>query len=358
MKNKTFKKIRVIFSALFFIVLISACNKHSMDDMNHNSNHMMLNINYPAAYVVNGMSNNISVIKLDDLAVSATINLNGASFPHHIYINPSKTKLAVAITSTDLSGSHVGHNVSSFGLKIQIIDVVTGNIDKEISLEKMPHNAIFNKNGNELWIGQMDTTQSQILVYETSDWELQKIIKVGKGLSEITFSEDGRLAFACNTIEGTVAIIDPISKQLKKTISVGKGPVGAWSASNGKMYVDNEVSQTISEISLADTNITATINLGFKPGYVSFNKKQNELWVSDATNGKVAYYSLIGEVWTLTGKIVTGTDAHAIAFNSEGTKAFVTNQGAGTVTVLDVDSHTVQKTIKVGEKPNGIVLRQ
>lgn len=56
--------------------------------------------------MVNGTANNISVIKLSDNTVTETIGLNDATYPHHIYLNPAKTKLAVAITKMDLSGGH------------------------------------------------------------------------------------------------------------------------------------------------------------------------------------------------------------------------------------------------------------
>lgn len=349
MKN-IFSKITLIVIAISTF-LISSC-------MKHDAAHPMLNIDYPAAYVVNGTSNDVSVIKLSDNSVSETISLNGATFPHHIYLNPTKTKLAVAITATDLSAGHASHNGSVAGLKVQIVDAITGMIDKEISLSKLPHNAIFNSSGTELWIGQMDTIQSQILIYKTTDWTLQNTINVGKGLSEVTFSNDGTMAFACNTSDGTVTLIDANSKTIHTTLTVGAGPVGAWSGSNNKMYVDNELSKTISEISVSGMNVTTTINLGFKPGYVAFHTASGELWVSDATNGKVVYYKVIGGIWTLQGNITTGADAHAIAFNNDGTKAFVTNQGAGNISVIDVATHTVIKTITVGSKPNGIVLKQ
>ena len=141
-------------------------------------------------------------------------------------------------------------------------------------------------------------------------------------------------------------------------LTVGADPVGAWSASNGKMYVDNEMSQTVSEISVSGMNVTSTINLGFKPGYVAYQTASGELWVSDATNGKVVYYTLSGGIWTLQGNIVTGADAHAITFNNDGTKAYVTNQGAGNISVIDVAAHTISQTIAVGTKPNGIALKQ
>lgn len=346
----------IAFIAIIIIAFtVSSCKKHDEHDSNHDN---PLNINYPAAYVVNGASNNLSVIRLSDNTVSETIGLNGATFPHHIYINPAKTKLAIAITSSDLSGGHGGHTSATAGLKVQIIDANTGIIDKEIALSKMPHNAIFNNSGTELWIGQFDTIQSQVLIYKTSDWTLQSTINVGKGLSEVTFSNDGLMAFACNTMDGTITLIDANSKMVKTTLVVGADPVGAWSASNGNMYVDNEKSQNISEISVSSMSVTSTINLGFKPGYVAFHNLSGELWVSDATNGKVVYYTLNSGVWSLKGNIITGADAHAIAFNIDGTKAYVTNQGAGSVSVIDVSSHKVLETISVGLKPNGIALNQ
>lgn len=335
--------------AIAVVVLVS-CHKKYVNPM--------LNIIYPAAYVVNGSSNNISVINLTTNTVTETIELNRAKFPHHIYINPSQTKLAVAITSKDLSGGHAGHGGAKGNFKVQIIDAVSGNIEKEIVLERLPHNAIFNTTGNELWVGQSDDNKSQVLIYSTSDWSLNKKIDVGKGLSEITFSANGTIAFACNTTDGTVSIIDVNSKTVETTLTVGKDPVGAWTASNGNMYVDNETSQTISEISVAGRNVTQTINLNFKPAYVAYNSSNNELWVSDASNGKVVFYTQVEGTWTMKGNIPTGADAHAIVFNADQSNAYVTNQGAGTISIIDVASHAVIQTITVGKSPNGIVLKQ
>ncbi len=359
MKNKS-----LIFSlaiGLIAINLISCKKKEEAKAEDHSQSHTPptpLNINYPAAYIVNGSSNNISVIKLSDNTVTETISLSGATFPHHIYLNPTKTKMAVAITSKDLSEGHAGHGGSVAGQKIQIIDVVTGNIDKEISVLQLPHNAIYNQSGTELWIPQGDSVLGTVIVYKTSDWTLQNTINVGQLPSEVTFSNDGSKAYVANTKSGSVSVIDPTSKIVLQTINTGINPVGAWAASNGKMYADNEGSQTVSEIDVLTNTITATINLGFMPGYVAYNSSNSELWVSDATNGKVVYYALVSTVWTLQGNITTGANAHAIAFSSDGSKAYVTNQDANTISIIDVVAHAVTTTVNVGAKPNGIVLIQ
>lgn len=357
-------KIKALLAFTFIATIILSLNsckkKEDQHIQQHDQSHIEvpLNINYPAAYVVNGNSNTISVLRLSDNALTETISLNGATFPHHIYLNPAKSKLAVAITSKDLSAGHAGHGGSVAGQKIQIIDVVTGNIEKEISVNQLPHNAIYNSLGTELWIPQGDSVLGTVMVYKISDWSLQNTINVGKLPSEVTFSNDGSKAYVANTKDGTVSVIDPTTKTVLQTITTGINPVGAWPASNGKMYADNEGSQTVSEIDVLTNTITATINLGFTPGYVAYNAVNSELWVSDATNGKVVYYSLISNVWVSQGSITTGANAHAIAFNADNSKAYVTNQDANTVSIINVLTHSVITFVNVGSKPNGIILTQ
>lgn len=348
------------------IVLIlfgfTACNFHTeadMDDMDDMGGGEEKNIDYPAAYVVNGESNNIEVLNLNDLSKKEQLSLNGATFPHHINISPDKTKLAVAITSTDLSGGHDSGGMGGMsGFKVMVLNSYTGKIEKELMLPKMPHNGVFSKDGSELWIAQEDEQQSQVLVYNTGNWSLKNTILVGKGLSEVTFSADGTKVFAANTLDATVSIINPDTKTVLGTVAVGKDPVGAWPAANGFMYVDNETDGTVTEIAVVSSTVTETIPLGFKPGYVAYHPAQQELWVSDATNGKIVYYKEISGQWALQGSIITGADAHAIAFSPDGATAYVTNQGANTVSVIKVADHIVTETIPVGKKPNGLAIRQ
>ena len=85
------------------------------------------NITYPAAFVVNGESNSISVIDLATDEVRQTIALPGVSWPHHIYLSPAKDKLALGIPGTDLSGGHtsMGSSAMMMSGKIMILDATT-----------------------------------------------------------------------------------------------------------------------------------------------------------------------------------------------------------------------------------------
>lgn len=339
------KIILALLPSLFFF----SCKKDKKDS----ASPVNTDITYPAAYIINGGSNSISVINLNTEAISRTINLDLAMFPHHIYLNSSKTKIAVAVPGMDLSA---GHNVNTTGMtgEFRVLDAKTASTITTKSLPKMNHNAVFSPDGSEIWTSQMDS-MGAVLVFNASTFALMNTIPVGMMPAEVTFSYDGSMAFVANGMDNTVTAINPSTKMVMTTIAVGMQPVGAWIGSDNKMYVDNEEGKSISVISVSTMSVVDSINLGFMPGMAAYNGTMNELWVSDPDNGKVHYYSFNGTTYSHSGEIATGAGAHAIAFN--GMKAFVTNQAASSVSVIDVMSHSKTKDIAVGSKPNGISIK-
>ena len=327
-------------------------------------------IDYPAAYVVNAGGNSLSVIDLATQQVRETISFGAASgghsgsmpdmvmWPHHIYRSPDGTKLSIGVPGMDLSAGHVGGMAGMTG-RILVVNAKTGAMTTNQQTPVMNHNAVFSPDGTELWTSQMDRA-GKVLVYDAGTMTLKNTIAVGMEPAEVTMSTTVGLpqyAFVANGMSNTVSVIDVVSKSVVKTIPVGDDPVGAWPGANGKMYVDNEQSQTVSVIDVTTLTVQETIKLGFTPGYVAYNSIRNELWVSQAgTGNKVVIFERMNNAWMKTGDVTTGLDAHAIAFTKDGLTAYVTNQGAATVSVVDVVKRTKINDIVVGKKPNGIVL--
>jgi YVTN family beta-propeller protein len=338
--------------------MVSAC-------MDMGSPERKLNVNYPAAYVVNGQSSTLSIINLTTNEVADLVQLidtkegmvsNSGMFlayPHHIYLNPAQNQIAIADPGVNLSGGHGAAHTST--AKVLILDAVKGQNIKLIELPMMNHNAIYTPDGKEIWTSQMDD-DGKVLIYDATTYLLKNTIKVGKEPAEITFSADGSMAFVANSGEHTVSAINPIAKTVTATIAVGKNPVGAWVGGDNRMYVDNEEGQTVSVIDVKTLKVVETVDLGFMPGYAAFHAETKELWVTDPTAGKVHWWKQNGNGnFEHKSTLVTAAGAHAIAF--KGTTAYVTNQEAASVSVIDVTTHTKIKDIKVGAKPNGIVLK-
>ena len=348
------KNVSIIASFVGALFLTSCNNDDNMD--------MALNVDYPAAYIVNGEDATVSVVKLSTNEVTGTIELmaTGADmimWPHHI--SSHQNHMAIGVPGMDLSAGHSGLMTAGMTGKLLVIDAMNGSIVKNISLPLMNHNSIYSPNGNEIWVPQMDDMNSKVLVYDATTNSLLNTINVGMMAAELTFSSDGTKAYVANGDDDSVTVINASTKAIITTIPVGDNPVGAWTGSNGKMYVDNEDGQTISVIDVTTNSIDETITLGFMPGIASYNGPKNELWVSDPMAGKVHYWTWDAgmNMWMHGSAFNTGAGAHAIAFTTDGNTAYVTNQTANTVSVVNTTNHSVTKTINVGRKPNGIVIK-
>lgn len=349
------KNLSMIASFIGAIFLTSCSNNDDNMDMT-------LNVDYPAAYIVNGEDATVSVVKLSTNEVTGTIELMGSGsdmimWPHHI--SSHQDHLAIGVPGMDLSAGHSGLNTSGMNGKLLVIDAMDGSIIKNINLPLMNHNSIYSPNGNEIWVPQMDEMNSKVLVYDATTNALLNTINVGMMAAELTFSSDGTKAYVANGDDDSITVINTATKAIITTIAVGDNPVGAWTGSNGKMYVDNEDGQTISVIDVATNSVDETITLGFMPGIASYNGPKNELWVSDPMAGKVHYWTWDAgmNMWMHGSSFNTGAGSHAIAFTTDGNTAYVTNQTANTVSVVNTTNHSVTKTINVGKKPNGIVIK-
>lgn len=335
----------------------------------------LITIDYPAAYVVNGESNTLSVIDLASHQVRETILLGraasgghsghtdhsstdaGIQWPHHIYLSPDGTKLALGVPGMDMSNGHDGGMEGMTG-RMVVLDSRTGVFAINQEVPEMNHNTIFSPDGKELWTALM-THPGKVLIYDANTMQLIKTLEVGPEPAEVTFSADKQYAFTANGHGNSVTVIRVSDKSIVKTIPVGEDPVGAWPGADNRMYVDNEKGKSISVIDVATLSVVETIPLDFTPGYAAYNHQLNELWVSTAgsTGNKVVVFHRMNAGWMKDREIITGADAHAIAFTKDGQTAYVTNQGANTVSVIDAKSHIKQKDIPVGKKPNGLVIR-
>ncbi len=340
------KNITIVVVSVVLLVSVIGCKKIKS---------LSASVDYPAAYIINGESNTISVINMATNEVAGTATFKKGTWPHHIYATANKGKVVVSLTGMDLSGGHSGGHSMKAKTYLMTLDAKTLSLLTCIKTESSAHNALFVNNDAELWLPQIKS-EGIIKVLNSATLKEISSIAVGDTPLEITMNSSKNYAFVANSVSNTISVIDIATKTVVKTIGVGISPVGAWAGSNNKMYVDCETSKQVFEIDATTLTITDTIQLKYTPAYVAFNAKTNQLWVSDTEFGKVRIYNNVNNNWIETTTIPTGDNAHAIAFNNEQTVAYVTNQGAENVSVIDAVALMKIKDIAVGKKPNGIVI--
>jgi YVTN family beta-propeller protein len=315
-------------------------------------------VSFDAIYVVNGGDASLSVIDAEKAEVFGTVKFSDVQFPHHVYLSPDHAKLLVAVPGIDLSAGHAAHaghshtaDTGAHG-SLLVLDALSGATIVSRRFAATNHNALFSPNGSEIWTAQLDTPGS-VLVLDPTSLDIRGTVTVGASPSEVTFSMDGRWGFVANTGSGDVSVVDPVTKKVNQTISVGNDPVGAWQAPNGIAYVDNESDGTLSAIDVKTLSVVRTYDLHFTPGMAAYGP-DHAVWVADPVNARVVLFDAASD--QRLGEIPAGPGAHAIVFDGRG-RAYVTNQDANTVTVIDVAQRAALKQLSVGTKPNGGVFR-
>ena len=124
---------------------------------------------------------------------------------------------------------------------------------------------------------------------------------------------------------------------------------------NGVMYVDCETATTVRAIDATTFAVTRTYKLGYTPGMARTTPAGDALWVTDSDTGEVVFNMTTADM--AMGKATTGAGAHGLSFSDDGKLGFITNQGAGTLTIVNVSTQKVLGNVAVGAKPNGLVFR-
>ncbi len=307
-------------------------------------------ITFDAVFVVNGEDNSISVIDAERDELAGAIELDNIAYPHHVYLSPDRSTMLVAVVGSDLSGGHDGGH--SGGGAVLVLDATTGALRAARRLDAPNHNAVFAPGGT-IWTSQI-ASPGHVLVLDPDTLATRTTVPAGDAPAEVTFATSGTYGFVANTGSNSVTVLDPATGAFVQTIVVGDAPVGAWPGADGRMYVDNEAGKSLTVIDSSSLAVVQTIDLGFTPA-VAAVAPDGELWVTDTDTGKLVFLSATDG--SKLGELATGAGAHAIAFSGDGAKAFVTNQTAGTVAIVDVAAKQVTKTLAVGTKPNGVVFR-
>ncbi|GGD57240.1 hypothetical protein GCM10011514_21620 [Emticicia aquatilis] len=314
---------------------------------------------YPKAYVVNGGSNTISIVDLNELSVKNIIQLTEIGrFPHHINMSADGKKLAVATPEYDFTLGHTAlHNATDKKGGIAVIDTKTGGTLLKMALPNVNFNAVFSADGSEIWSASA-THSGEMFIYDATNGVLKTKVALGADPSEVVFSKDGKYAFVALGESSFVYVLNTQTKAIIKTIKVDAFPTNVWAGADDKIYVENKVALTINIIDPKTLSVVEYLDVNFAPGQMAYNQTLNELWICQAAQNKVAYFERKNNLWSLKGTIITGDDAHAITFSKDMKRAFIVNQRGNTVSVIDASTHTKTKDISVGSQPNGIVLKE
>ncbi len=285
-----------------------------------------------SAYILNGGSNNISVINTTTNKVVSTIQ--GISNPFGAMLSPDGSRLYVTSNGSN---------------SISVINTLTNALVGTIPAGKNPLGIAVSPDGSLLYVtyGEDDTIISVISTISNTVIATIQSVLYNYG---ITVSPDGSLIYVVNDNSNTVSVINAATYVLTATIQVGAAPYGLCLSPDGKfVYVSNNDDNSVSVINASSNSVIATIGVGSDPNALAISSDGSRLYVTNLNSSNVSVINTATNAVVAT--IPVGTFPFGIALNPDGSEVFVANNGSNSVSVISTATNQVIAVAAVGTNP-------
>jgi PQQ-dependent catabolism-associated beta-propeller protein len=136
----------------------------------------------------------------------------------------------------------------------------------------------------------------------------------------------------------------------------------ARAPSGPRAYVSNERDGTVTVIDTNTDRVVATIDVGARPRGIRTSPDGKLVYValSFSTQQTPGTINKIAAIDHDTGKVIAqydaGTDPEQFAVSNDGRRLFISNEDAGTASIVDTTSGKVISTVVVGIEPEGVTI--
>lgn len=314
-------------------------------------------------YVANEGADTVSVLDAASFKALATVRVG--KMPHNVQVSPDGKLVWVTNNgepdpAADAS-AHKGmaqgdHDAMAKPGAVWVIDTSSDAVIAKVPVGMHPAHVVVSPDGRFAYV--TNGGDNTVSVIDTSAQRLVATIPVGQFPHGLRISPDGKQVYVANLKGGSVSVIDVASRQEVARVPSGKGPAQVGFTPDGRLaFVSLSEENAVAVIDPATRKVIRKVAVGAVPIQLYVTPDSRTLLVANqGTRNKPGNtVSMIDlESFRVTKTVVTGPGAHGVVVDRDGRYAYVTNIYANTVSVLDIKDRKVLATIRVGKGPNGI----
>lgn len=283
-------------------------------------------------FVSNERSGDITVIDGGDFKVLGTYPVGKR--PRGIHASPDGRTLYVAVSGTPIEGPPPLDAAGN-----PILKKNTGSDDDDDDKAKA------------------DKSADGIAVFDVTRKKTTKKIAAGSDPEEFVLSKDGSHIYVSNEDIKTASVINVGTGKVEQIIPVGREPEGVGITPDGKQfYVTCESGGEVFVIDTSSYAVVGHFSVPVRPRSVDFLPDGKIGFIPSETKGLLNVIDTSGPKVLQSVALPPGSRPMKVKVAADGSKVYVSDGRAGTVSVLDAHSYAVQATVKVGTRPWGIVL--
>jgi YVTN family beta-propeller protein len=298
-------------------------------------------------YVANTDGASISVIDPGRNVVVGEIPVSRN--PHAVILSPDQSRFYVPSESEDV---------------LDVIDRATSKPIAKIPLGRRPNNLAITPDGRRVYV--CIRQESWVTVVDTAALKAVKNIPVGRGPHNVYALPDGKHMLATAMDDNLLTIINTETDEPEykiplpgapRPVAMDAGPRHLFvqlSDLHGFVIVDFISRQVTGKVLLPDAPAGAKplIPQTFSHG-IAVEPKSNTLWVNSMLDDSVSVYSLPD--LKLLDTIPVGRGPDWLTFLPDGSRCYVSNAGANSVSAIDVGTRKEIARIAVGRIPKRII---
>ncbi|WP_438349344.1 beta-propeller fold lactonase family protein [Paenibacillus sp. FA6] len=280
--------------------------------------------------------------------------------------------------------------------KVQIIDIVSGEVTGEVAVGEGPTNTVFSSTMRQAYVANQ--LSSTISVIDTMKLEEVQQIEVGPMPHGLFLTPDNKTLYVSTVADQYIDVIDTQSGEVTGRIDMGEGAKTNYLAvKNNILYVSDHENNCVYIVNASSNTVTDVIQTGLTPRALRLSDDGEKLYVPTAGDGKLTIYNTtsfekIVELDTVEGAtdiviskdgstaVITGTEGNAAAiidlnnntiittiadlpgakhlsFNRQENRVYITLSGSDEVAVFNMETLELENSIKVGVKPHGIQIK-
>jgi YVTN family beta-propeller protein len=304
---------------------------------------------------------------------------------HHVFVTnwgDNTVSMLDAASGRVLRVAAVGHTPSAVAVderasrafvlnvnpdSVSVLDTVRGVVLRTVPFSHLSDVAVDERAGHVFVLDGPDGMLGKAVMLDARSGRVVHTAALGKGSRPVAIDSRTQRAFVPNAEDGTVSVLDTVTGRVVRTVRVGSLPyAAAVDERTSRVFVTNNLDRSVSVLDARSGAVLRTVAVGRDPqtlavdtrrGYVFVvNEDAGTVSVLDARTGGVRQTVVVGAFRprALCGRVID------VLVDERGGHAFVLNGGAadsrfyttdGSMSVLDVASAEVLRTIPVGHGP-------
>lgn len=302
-------------------------------------------------FVSNVGSNSVTLFDVSTLERLKDISVGYK--PHEIAVTPNNKFALVANYGT------TRERIS--GDAVTLINVENTNVVQTIKLQEnsRPHGIVFISDTQALVTAQ--GIQSLLLIDIAKGEVIKTISLPGSTAHIITIDKEQAYAYLSNIDSGDVYKMNLKTFTVDKKVNIGREAQGSTLTNDGNLLLVTDLKDNyVAVMRTKDLSLLKKVKTDFGPVRVALFNNGNSAVVANSISGTAQVIDIatleITRSFSTTPSGSVLTVPNNILINDDQSTAYITNEFAGKIVLIDLKNGEILKTFKAGRMPNGLAM--